>query len=893
NKPENFKPMIEILWQTMNTGGFSAILEQQIPHFNGGLFENVSAIPLDKEQIELLAEAAAADWRDVEPAIFGTLLERALDPVERHKLGAHYTPRAYVERLVEPTVMEPLRAEWEGVQTAALLLADDDKIDKAVAEIDGYLQKLATTKILDPACGSGNFLYVTLSKMKELEAEVLDVRTKLGGTQMALGLEGVRITPQQFLGIEVNPRAAAIAELVIWIGYLQWHMRTNGSGNIPDPVLKAYHNIECRDAVLAWDSVEPLLDENGAPVTRWDGRTMKTHPVTGKDVSDETAQIQAVKYIYPRPAEWPTADYIVGNPPFIGKGEPMRTLLGDEYVNTLRRVYSKTVSGSSDFVMYWWHVAAGKIQLGEATQFGFIATNSLKQTFNRFVVQKYLTAKKPLALVFAIPDHPWIDSSDRADVRISMTVAKSDLSQKPGRLLTLTKENKIEEGRYHLEFQENFGLIHSNLTIGINVNVAVPLLSGTNLHSNGMMLVGRGFILEEQQLAALGFDLNSNLSEVVKPIRNGRDLNQRLRGVYVIDLADLEIDQVRAQFPSVYQYVLNHVKPDRDRSKDKSFREKWWLFGRTRPALRNALTGLNRYIATVETSKHRTFQFLETHIIPEHKLVAFALEDAYFLGVLSSKIHVLWAIVAGSNNGVGNDPVYVKTKCFDPFPFPNTTDEQKARIRELAEQLDSHRKRQQAQHLKLGLTDMYNVLEKLRAEEPLSDKEKVIHEQGLVSILKQIHDDLDAAVFEAYGWPYDLTDEEILERLVALNAERAAEEAAGHVRWLRPEYQAPEEYAQQQASQMALIPQADKPVERQLAGVVVAEKQPWPKALAEQAQAVRSVLADFGTAVTVEQVARAFTAKVTKKHLGTVEAWLDTLVALGQAAEGDGRYSAG
>ncbi|MBK7919333.1 MAG: class I SAM-dependent DNA methyltransferase, partial [Chloroflexi bacterium] len=269
--PVSFKPMLEHLWKTMNTGGFSVILRQQLPQFNGGLFADHTALPLDADQVQLLVEAAQADWRDVEPAIFGTLLERALDPVERHKLGAHYTPRAYVERLVQPTVIEPLRAEWESVQAAAALYADAGQADKAIAEVKAFHLKLATLRVLDPACGSGNFLYVTLELMKRLEGEVLNTLRELGEGQMQLEIEGVMITPQQFLGIEVNPRAAAIAELVLWIGFLQWHLRTRGETKPPEPIIKNYHNIECRDAVLAWDAIEPLLDEEGRPVTRWDG----------------------------------------------------------------------------------------------------------------------------------------------------------------------------------------------------------------------------------------------------------------------------------------------------------------------------------------------------------------------------------------------------------------------------------------------------------------------------------------------------------------------------------------------------------------------------------------------------------------------------------------------
>ena len=331
----------------------------------------------------------------MEPAIFGTLLVRALDPVERHKMGAHFTPRAYVERLVLPTVIEPLRAEWESAMAAALLLAEGGKRAEALAEIRAFQRRLASVRILDPACGSGNFLYVTLEHLKRLEGEVLEVLRKLGQEQALLELEGEIVRPEQFHGIEVNPWAAAIAELVLWIGYLQWHLRTAATlHGLPEPILRNLHNIECRDAVLAWDAVEPLLDADGRPVTRWDGRTTKTHPVTGEPVPDETARVPAYRYINPRPAEWPEADFIVGNPPFIGTAR-MREALGDGYAEAIRRVYPH-VPDSADYVMFWWDKAAELVRTGRARRFGLITTNSLRQTFNRRVVERHLVGA-PLA----------------------------------------------------------------------------------------------------------------------------------------------------------------------------------------------------------------------------------------------------------------------------------------------------------------------------------------------------------------------------------------------------------------------------------------------------------------------------------------------------------------
>ncbi|MDB5352802.1 MAG: hypothetical protein JWN86_4049 [Planctomycetota bacterium] len=351
-KASVFRDKTRSLWETMKTGGFLPILDTHVLRFNGGLFESADALDLTADQLALTVEAGEMQWRDVEPAIFGTLLERALNPVERHKLGAHHTPRAYVERLVMPTIIDPLREQWSDVLAAAITLVKeaDDEYERAIAKrkektdqvatakrdtalrearqlVHDFLKALCSIKILDPACGTANFLYVTMEHMKRLEGEVWDVLKQLGETQSFEGF-GMTVDPHQFLGIEINPRAAAIADLVLWIGYLQWHFRTYGDKMLAEPIIRACHNIECRDAVLAYDGTEPLRDERGTPVTRWDGRTMKTHSVTGKDVPDDTVRVFVLKYLNPRKAEWPKADYIVGNPPFIGN-KRMRFALGN------------------------------------------------------------------------------------------------------------------------------------------------------------------------------------------------------------------------------------------------------------------------------------------------------------------------------------------------------------------------------------------------------------------------------------------------------------------------------------------------------------------------------------------------------------------------------------
>lgn len=885
----HFPRFVEELWSTMAHGGFSLALRLPIPHFNGGLFEDAAGLPLTEDQLQLLIEAAQADWRDVEPAIFGALLERALDPVERHKLGAHFTPRAYVERLVTPTVVEPLRGEWEAVQAAALRLVDDGKPDRALAEVEAFQRRLAAVRILDPACGTGNFLYVSLEHLLRLEAEVLEVRRQLGAGQMLLEVESVRVTPRQLLGIEVNPRAAAIAELVLWIGYLRWRLQTAGDvGHLPEPILANYHNIERRDAVLAWDAIEPLLDAAGRPVTRWDGRTTVTHPVTGEQVPDEAAAIPAYRYVNPRPAEWPDAEFVVGNPPFIGTAA-MRAALGDGYAEAVRKTYPN-VPDSADYVMYWWDKAADLLRRGRLGRFGFITTNSIRQTFNRRVLQHHMDAAPPLSLIFAIPDHPWVDSAEGAAVRIAMTV--SGPGEILGRLLAVYKEKKGSEDAVSVSLSERVGRINANLTVGTDITEAQVLEGNKGLTYRGHEIGGAGFIITKEEAVKMGLGHIPGLTQYIRCYRNGRDLTATPRNAMVIDLYGLEAEEVRTRYPAVYQWLWERVKPERDQNRMTSVREKWWLHRRLREDLRSALANLRRYIATVETAKHRVFLFLDTSVAPDNKLIVIALDDAFSLGVLSSCIHVTWALRTGST--LEDRPVYVKTTCFERFPFPDATDAQKARIRSLAEELDGHRKRQlrlsqqPPQHPKLTLTDMYNVLEKLRSGEALSVAEKVTHEQGLVSVLRQLHDDLDAAVSDAYGWPTTLSDEEILARLVALNAERAAEEARGLVRWLRPEYQAPADRTSrfttapfEEEAPGAEAPPAARPL------------LPWPDGLAEQAAAVRAALVALGWPVTPEEVAAAFDAAGTgAAPVGRVSEWLAALAALGQARAGeDGRYA--
>ncbi len=678
NNLRGFTVMVESLWRDMANGAeFSTVIREKVLHFNGGLFESATALPVTAEQLELLIEAARADWRDVEPAIFGTLLERALSPRERHKLGAHYTPRAYVERLVFPTIIDPLRAEWETVKTAAAkLTADADAAEAETAELDTesaaivktgdakaarthgakvaklkkessgrrgdaieevrrFHHSLCRLRVLDPACGSGNFLYVTMEHMKRLEGEALELLTELGDPQLETEMREFKVRPHQFIGLEINPWAVPIAELVLWIGYLQWHFRTSDKAVPDDPVISKEHSIRKQDAVLAYDRKEMITwgmarenpdlpglpDEvreklrssrgNEAqtsepstlnpspstnsqslltsaatrPITVWDGRTMKTHPVTGKDVPDETARVPLWHYVNPRKAEWPEADYVVGNPPFIGTSL-MRAALGDGYTETIRQTY-KELPESCDFVMYWWHKAAELVRAGKVMQFGLITTNSIKQTFNRRVIEPHLNAKNPLSIVFAIPDHPWVDSADGAAVDIAMTVCSRNETDG---LLARIVAHAQRHGDAEM-LHEAKGRIAPDLTIGAYSQNAVTLRSNAGLSFRGVTFMGGGFVVNRSDAERLGLGRIHGAELRIRPFLNGKDITNRPRKKLIIDLFGLTAEQVLEQFPEIYQWLTETVKPERlakaGRTKDAGdYANRWWLFAKTRDTMR-------------------------------------------------------------------------------------------------------------------------------------------------------------------------------------------------------------------------------------------------------------------------------------------------------------------
>jgi hypothetical protein len=595
-------------------------------------------------------------------------------------------------------------------------------------------------------------------------------------------------------------------------------------------------------------------------------------------VPDPAAKLPYYEYVNARPAEWPEAEFIVGNPPYLGQGR-MREAFGDGYVDGLRSAYEE-VPDSADLVMFWWHRAALAVSADGAMRAGFITTNSIRQKQNREVIREAFG--RGVRVLWVVADHPWADDSDSAAVRVTMSVISCEV----GRIRVVT----VDDTGQVVRVSELARDLNSDLTSHADVASASrrPLAANAGLASPGFKLHGAGFILGSDEAAEIR-ELDPPSTEVVRPYMNGRDLMHRSRGHYVIDFGTRGEREAR-QFAVPFGLVYDRVRPDRLANNDASTRANWWRFGRNREELRPALKDLDRYIISTETSKHRVFSLVEAAVAADNMLICFAIEDAYALGLLSSAIHVHWALAAGGT--LEDRPRYNKSVCFDPFPFPDPSPDLRARIADVAERLDAHRKAALARDERVTMTGMYNVVEKLRAGAALTPKARAVHEIAACGILRDLHDELDRLVAEAYGWPWPMEREEILERLVALHDERVEEEQRGLIRWLRPDYQIPR-FAPAQATESLALEEAPATPKRgrgrkaKAAAPVeaVPAKSPWPATAVEQIAAIGALLAQRP----LDPAAVAASFSGAKPDL--VQRHLDTLTLMGEAVIGpDGKH---
>lgn len=699
-KPAQLTQQLRQLFRAMAGGGYFGPV--QVLHFNGGLFDDDAALDLDSDSLDILTRISSLDWSSIEPSIFGTLFERSLDPGKRSQLGAHYTDKSDIVLIVEPVLMAPLRRRWAEVQAQARALAAkrDSATGKAkskpqkdlTALLTGFAHELATTTVLDAACGSGNFLYVSLRLLLDMEKEVILLAGDLG-----VGRFFPQVNPAQLYGIEINEYAHELAQITVWIGYIQW-LQENGFGSPSEPILKPLHNIVRMDAIMNPDGTEP---------------------------------------------EWPPATVIVGNPPFLG-GSKLRRELGDEYIEKIFELYDGRVAGGIDFVCYWFEKARAMIKAGTAKRVGLLATQAIRMGASRTVLERI---KSTGDIFWAQSNREWI--LDGASIRVSM-VGFDDGSEEPREL----------DGR-------QVAIINSDLTTRSDLTTAQTLVESRSIcfrsdEKGGPFDIDES--LAKQMLAAPNPTGRPN-SDVVRPYYNARDVTQRWKHTWIIDFGSQMPHDQAALYEQPFEYIKRVVKPVRAKSRDERERKYWWLHRRPGPDMRDAISNLNRYIVTPAVSKHRIFSWLDKTTIPDHRLHVIARSDDYFFGVLHSRCHEVWGLATSSRHGVGNDPVYNITTCFETFAFPwppgqePQDDHHVQAIAEAARELVQLRDNwlnppgiPEADLKKRTLTNLYN-------QRP--------------TWLDNAHKKLDVAVFAAYGWPLDLSDDDILARLLALNLERA------------------------------------------------------------------------------------------------------------------------
>ena len=809
--PKLFAETLENLFAVMATGGTFG--KDKIRHFNGHLFEEASVFELTEVELRQLADAGEADWQFIEPSIMGTLFERALEPEQRSQLGAHYTSEADIKTLVEPVLMQPFRRDWSKLKGELAAAYAKGKGNAAQRErLVKFQKQLAEVTVLDPACGSGNFLYVSLQLLLGLEKEVIAFATQLG----------FALKPQvgvpQLKAIEINPYAYELAQVSVQIGYLQWR-RDNGFDNDRTPVLQVLEGFENTDALLRV--------------------TYRKEPKNLKEAREQEQGFDSpfqLKAYHER--HWPECNIIVSNPPFLGD-KLMRGELGNEYVEELRKIFSGRIPGQSDLCCYWFEKARELIVDGKCQRAGLLATQGIRGGANREVLKRI---KESGNIFFAVSDQDWF--LDGANVHVSM----------------VGFDNGGEDE--HLLNGKKVPDINANLSTAADMTTSRKLSANENQSFLGSCKGGDFDVSEAEALNLLTSQGNPRQklnSAVVKPVKNSEDLLQRPADRWIIDTADLSLTAAQL-YKKPFAIVEARVKPHRDKNRDKWLRENWWRPQRMRPEMRNQIQPLERFLVTPTTSKHRLFVWLQHPILPDHQLIVFARDDDYFMGVLQSRFHEVWSLAQGTQLREKESGFrYTPTTCFETFPFPLAEDlpspvpsagkptksdfgwdaVMEKRFYPVKEDAVPYRTSQLATASRQSkitthcdaIAEAARELNKLRERwlnPPEWTVEKILKFPGsldgpwaryitLESVNKRTglglvryprleprdaacaaqlkdrtltklynerptwldlaHRKLDAAVAAAYGFPADLTDDQILEKLLALNLERAAGEA--------------------------------------------------------------------------------------------------------------------
>ncbi len=744
--PARLSQLLASLFQAMQKGGYFGA--DQIAWFNGGLFADADVIDLQPSEIAELVRINEHDWANVEPSVFGTLFERTLDPSKRAQIGAHYTSRDDILTIVEPVVMIPLRRQWQDVQ--AKCEKQWQKVEKAARKsarraatpskavrdferlLLDFIEHLAHVTILDPACGSGNFLYVAIRQLLDLEKEVIAYGASHGVSLLP------QVRPTQLAGIEINPYAQQLAQVVIWIGYLQW-MRHNGFNPPRNPVLEPIESIKRMDAII--------------------------------DLTDPDN---------PKEPEWPTADFIVGNPPFVG-GNKIRAELGDAYVDRLFNLYHERVPAFADLCCYWFDKARKQIERKKCDRAGLLATQGIRGGANRKVLDRI---KESGDIFFAESDRDWI--LDGAAVHVSMVGFDDG-----------TESEKTLDGI-------SSSSINANLTSHVDVGLAKPLCENQNICFMG---ASKKASFDITNSVALDFVHVPNPngrpnSDVVRPWANGLDITRRHRDMWIIDFGNSMRQEVAALYEAPFEYAKQTVKPQREGRREKRIVQFWWRFARPRVEMRTAIAGIERFIVTPAVSKHRVFVRLPAVFVPDQQLLVFATSNDFDFGVLHSRAHETWARAQGTQVRERESGFrYTPTTCFETFPFPEPTDDQRASIADAAKELDQLRSnwlnppqwtREEvlefpgsadgpwARYVHGADARGIGAVRYPRLVPKDAECEKQLKKRTLTNLYNErpawldlAHRKLDEAVFAAYGWNPEMPDEEILADLLQLNLAHA------------------------------------------------------------------------------------------------------------------------
>ena len=725
-QPDDFATHARRLFGAMATGGLVGF--ETVAWFNGGLFDDDAALPLNEAEIETTLKASALDWSEIDPSILGTLFERGLDPDKRSQLGAHYTDRDKIMQIIDPVIIRPWLAEWEAAKGRITTSLEGESAARSTAAqtrhrreaerlLGDFLKRLRAFTVLDPACGSGNFLYLALQALKDLEH-----RVQLEAEALGLPRAFPETGPANVKGIEINPYAAELARVSVWIGEIQW-MRRNGFAGSRDPILKPLDTIECRDAVLSPEGEVP---------------------------------------------EWPAADVVVGNPPFLGNRK-LRSELGADYAAALSRAYSGLIYGKPDLVCYWFAKAGRLAAERKIERVGLVATNSIRGGTSRLVLDRILED----SIIFdAWSDEPWV--VEGAAVRVS--------------LVNFTHRQAVESA-----------FLNGSLVDRINADLAAerydltrawPLTCNKGTAFQGDIKYGPFDIPGDLAREWLRLPANPNgrpNSDVLKPWVNGMDLTRRLAGNWIIDFGDTMAERDAALYEKPFTYIQSLVWPVRQKSQVKGIQDFWWRHWRPRPAMWRALSDLSRYIATPRVAKHRLFVWCDTRICLDSAIIAIARDDDTTLGVLHSRFHEAWSLRLGTWLGKGNDPRYTPTTTFETFPFPEGLSPDIP----ASEYADDPRA--------ITIADATRRLVELRdrwlnppewvewIDEPVPGypKRPVPVDEAAARQLKKrtltklyntrpqwladAHAALDAAVAAAYAWDADISDKEALGNLLEMN----------------------------------------------------------------------------------------------------------------------------